>query len=194
MPDEGAEFTLSTVGSAPSIYLRDHKRIGVNMKGIQRFKSILLVMLQGIITFFFSIILMLTVVLVVLRYGFNTAIIGGNEAMEYLFIYTTAIGAAVALGRREHIKITYFVDRLPFAMKRVVNLLDLILIGFINGVMVWYSIPWIKSVGSFESPVLRIPNRIVQASVPIGCSLVILCCLCLLVTDIFEKKQGEFSG
>jgi TRAP-type C4-dicarboxylate transport system permease small subunit len=194
LPEEGAEFTLSTVGSALSIYFRDHKRIGVKMKGIQRFKRILSVILEWIITFFFSIILMLTVVLVVLRYGFNTAIIGGNEAMEYLFIYTTAIGAAVALERREHIKITYFVDRLPLAMRSVVNVLDLILIGFINGVMVWYSIPWIKSVGSFESPVLRIPNRIVQASVPIGCSLVILCCLCLMITDIFEKKQGGFSG
>jgi TRAP-type C4-dicarboxylate transport system permease small subunit len=166
----------------------------VHIERIQRFKRLLSIILEWIITFFFSIILMLTVVLVVLRYGFNTAIIGGNEAMEYLFIYTTAIGAAVALERREHIKITYFVDRLPLAMRSVVNVLDLILIGFINGVMVWYSIPWIKSVGSFESPVLRIPNRIVQASVPIGCSLVILCCLCLMITDIFEKKQGGFSG
>jgi len=194
LTEEGAEFTLSTVGSAPSTNCQDYKGIGVNMKGIQRFKRILLVILECIITFFFSIILMLTVVLVVLRYGFNTAIIGGNEAMEYLFIYTTAIGAAIALGRREHIKITYFVDRLPFAMKSVLNVVDLILIGFINGVMVWYSIPWIKSVGSFESPVLRIPNRIVQASVPIGCSLVVLCCLCLIITDIFEKKQEGFSG
>jgi TRAP-type C4-dicarboxylate transport system permease small subunit len=166
----------------------------VNMEGIQRFKGILLIMLQGIITGLFSIILILTILLVILRYGFNTAIIGGNEAMEYLFIYTTAIGAAVALGKREHIKITYFVDKLPLAMRSVVNVLDLILIGFINGVMIWYSIPWIKSVGSFESPVLRIPNRIVQASVPIGCGLVILCCLCLVVTDIFEKKQEGFSG
>ncbi len=166
----------------------------MNMEGIQRFQRILLIMLQGIITGFFFIILMLTILLVILRYGFNTAIIGGNEAMEYLFIYTTAIGAAVALGKREHIKITYFVDKLPLAVKGVVNVLDLILIGFINGVMIWYSFPWIKSVGSFESPVLRIPNRIVQASVPIGCGLVILCCLCLMVIDIFEKKQEEFSG
>jgi len=166
----------------------------VDIEGIQRFKRILLIILQGIITGFFFIILMLTILLVILRYGFNTAIIGGNEAMEYLFIYTTAIGAAVALGKREHIKITYFVDKLPLAVKGVVNALDLILIGFINGVMIWYSVPWIKSVGSFESPVLRIPNRIIQASVPIGCGLVILCCLCLMVTDILERRQEGFSG
>jgi TRAP-type C4-dicarboxylate transport system permease small subunit len=164
------------------------------MEGIQWFKKILVIILECIITFFFSVILILTVILVILRYVFNTGIIGGNEAMEYIFIYTTAIGAAVALGKRDHIKIMYFVDKLPFAMKKVVNVLDLILIAFINGVMIWYSIPWIRSVGSFESPVLRIPNRIVQASVPIGCGLVILCCLCLMVTGILENEQEGSSG
>ena len=159
------------------------------MIDIERFTRILLVILDSVITFFFSVIFTLTVLLVVLRYVFNTAIIGGNEAMEYLFIYTTAIGAAVALGRRDHIKITYFVDKLPGGVRRVVDVSDLILIGFINGVMIWYGIPWIQSVGSFQSPVLRIPNMIIQASIPIGCSLVILCCLCLIVTEFLKGRQ-----
>ena len=159
------------------------------MIGIERFSRILLAILNGVITFFFFVIFLLTVLLVVLRYGFNTAIIGGNEAMEYLFIYTTAIGAAVALGRRNHIKITYFVDKLPGRLRRVVDVSDLVLIGFINGVMIWYGIPWIRSVGSFESPVLRIPNMIVQASIPIGCGLVILCCLCLIVSEMIGGRQ-----
>ena len=107
------------------------------MVDIERFTRILLVILDSVITFFFSVIFTLTVLLVVLRYVFNTAIIGGNEAMEYLFIYTTAIGAAVALGRRDHIKITYFVDKLPGGVRRVVDVSDLIMIGFINGVMIW---------------------------------------------------------
>ena len=159
---------------------------------MERFTGILIRILEGVITFFFSVIFSLTVLLVVLRYVFNTAIIGGNEAMEYLFIYTTAIGAAVALGRRNHIKITYFIDKLHARVRRFVDVSDLILIGFINGVMIWYGIPWIQSVGSFKSPVLRIPNMIVQASIPIGCGLVILCCICLIVTETFHgSKRGS---
>ena len=165
----------------------------MDTEGIQRFQRILVIILDSVITFFFSIIFMLTVLLVVLRYVFNTAIIGGNEAMEYLFIYTTAIGAASALARREHIKITYFVDKVPRAVRRAVDVLGLILIGFINAVMIWYGIPWIQSVGSFESPVLRIPNMVIQASIPIGCGLVIICCLCLMVMEVFDGKQGGLS-
>ena len=189
MTGESAGSTISPVGSALSTYFQGHRKASSIVEDIQRFKRILLVILDSVITFFFSVIFMLTVLLVILRYVFNTAIIGGNEAMEYLFIYTTAIGAAAALGRREHIKITYFVDKLPSGVRRVVDVSDLILIGFINGVMIWYGIPWIKSVGSFRSPVLRIPNMIVQASIPIGCGLVILCCLCLIITETLGGRQ-----
>ena len=52
-------------------------------------------LLEVIITFLFFVILSITITLVVMRYGFNSAIIGGNEAINYLFIYTTALGVAV---------------------------------------------------------------------------------------------------
>jgi len=58
-------------------------------------------------------------------------------------------------------------------------------------VMIHYSLPWIKSAGNFESPVLRIPNWVVQISVPIGCSLVILYCLNHI---ILEGLKGKLPG
>jgi len=147
------------------------------MKAITAAFEVLSKFLEAAITVFFFVILMLTIVLVILRYGFNEAIIGGNEVMEYLFIYTTAIGAAVALGRREHIKISWFVDKLSMSTRRIVDIAGFLLIGFINAVMIYYSMNWIRTVGSFQSPVLRLPNRMIQIIVPIGCGLVILYCL-----------------
>ena len=129
-----------------------------------------------------------------LRYGFNETIIGGNEAAEYLFIYTTAIGAAISVANKEHIKITYFVDKLPVMLRKIVDITGLLLIAFLNGVMIWLGIPWIRSVGSFESPVLRIPNRLIQASVPIGCGLVIVYCLYHILLILFEKKSQALQG
>jgi TRAP-type C4-dicarboxylate transport system permease small subunit len=137
--------------------------------------------LETIVTLMFFCILSLTIVLVVMRYGFNSSIIGGNEAMNYLFIYTTALGAAVSVGQGTHIKISFVVDHLPATVRRVVDMLGYGLIAFINALMIYFSIPWIQSAGYFESPVLRIPNWIVQVSVPLGCGLVILYCLNHLV-------------
>ena len=147
-----------------------------------------------IVTLFFFLILSITITLVIMRYGFNAAIIGGNEAMNYLFIYTTALGAAVSIGSGEHIKISFLVDKLKARSRKVVNIVNYLLVGFINAVMIWYSLRWIHSTGYFESPVLRIPNWLVQVSVPLGCSLVILYCLNHIILEIFNGKALSAGG
>lgn len=164
------------------------------MDSLYQLKQFLTRLLEVIITFFFFIILSITITLVIMRYGFNAAIIGGNEAMNYLFIYTTALGAAVSVGNGEHIKITFFIDKLKSRFRKYVNILNYLFIGFINGVMIWYSLPWICSTGYFESPVLRIPNWIVQISVPVGCSLVILYCLNHIILEIFNGRPTTDGG
>ena len=147
------------------------------MNGIRRAVKIATDTLEWLVTLCFFVILGLTVILVILRYGFNEAIIGGSELVEYLFIYTTAIGAAAALGRRQHIKITWFIDKLSPVFRKVADTAGFLLIALINAVMIYYSIPWIRTVGGFESPVLRLPNRLIQIIIPIGCGLVIFYCL-----------------
>ena len=164
------------------------------MKGITAAFEMLSKVLEATITIFFFVILMLTIILVILRYGFNEAIIGGNEVMEHLFIYTTAIGAAVALGRREHIKITWFVDKLSHRSRRLVDVVGFLSIAFINVVMIYYSVPWIRKVGSFESPVLRLPNRTIQLIVPIGCGLVIIYCLYHILAAILGGSGTSEEG
>jgi TRAP-type C4-dicarboxylate transport system permease small subunit len=159
-----------------------------------RMQQLVMRSLEVIITVFFFIILSITITLVIMRYGFNAAIIGGNEAMNYLFIYTTALGAAISLHKDEHIKISFLIDKLKRPYRRPINILNYILISFINVVMIYYSIPWIRSAGYYESPVLRIPNWIVQASIPIGCSLVILFCLGNILHEFFPIDEKEASS
>ena len=142
--------------------------------------------LEGIVTVFFLVILGLTIILVILRYVFNEAIIGGPELMEYLFIYTTALGAAVSLGRRDHIAIDYFVNKLPGTVRSIVVAFGFVLVAFINIVIFRLSFPWIAKVGGAESPVMRIPMWSAQISVPIGCALAVLYC----IYNIWQEIEG----
>ncbi len=158
------------------------------MARLYRIEQFVSKLLEAIITFFFFIILSLTITMVIMRYGFNSAIIGGNEAMEYLFIYTTALGAAIAIGNDGHIKISFLIDKLQPPSRKFINIINYLLISFINVVMVWYSFPWILSTGYFESPVMRIPNWAVQITVPIGCFLAILFCLNHIVLEFLDDK------
>ena len=156
------------------------------MKIFRKIEYILTIMLDAVIGSFFAAILLITILQVLLRYGFNEAILGGNEAMEGLFIYTTAIGAAAAVRRRQHINIDFLVKLLPSLLQKIIDVLAHLLIAFINSVMIYYSINWISKVGGNESPVMRIHEWTTQVSIPIGCGLVI--CYCLF--NIFMTVSG----
>lgn len=119
----------------------------------------------------------LVVTLVVMRYAFNSSITGANEAITILFVYTTALGAAIAVGKGEHIAISFAVEWLPDRAKTFVDATVLILIGILNAVMVVYSIGWIRITGGYLMPATGLPRMFAQACVPIGCSLAVLYCL-----------------
>lgn len=164
------------------------------MMSIKKAVRYLTQVLEYLISFFFVGIFLLTVMLVVLRYGFNSSITGANEAMNYLFIYTTALGAAVSLGKNTHIRISYFVDLLPEKMNRVIAMVNFLLIGVFNGILAVYSINWIHCTGGFESPVMRIPKWTVQISIPIGCLLAAAYCLNHIVILMVKDDNSESAG
>jgi TRAP-type C4-dicarboxylate transport system permease small subunit len=137
--------------------------------------------LEGLITLCFAVLALLVVALVVLRYVFNTTIIGGNEVTAYLFIYTTALGAAVSVSNGQHIRIAVFVDRLAPAVRRLVEAGAVSLVLALHAGLLWLSSEWIGSVGGFEFPVVHIPQGLIQAALPIGCGFVILFCLVRLI-------------
>ena len=131
--------------------------------------------------------------LVVLRYVFGSTIVGGNEFIVVLFIYTTAIGAAVAVSRKEHIAINFLVDGLPVGPRKILEIFGFALIALINAVMVWYSLTiWIPLTGRFILPALQLPQGYAQAAVPIGCGLVALSSL-LHIALLLTGKEGAGS-
>ena len=133
--------------------------------------------LERFLTLLLFVIFATVVLLVILRYVFNTTIIGGNEGALVAFVYTTAIGGALAVAKHEHIAINYFVDLMPVRMHRFVSIFQLILMVIINCAIVWYSIAWIGRTGGFLMPALQLPQSVAQLSVPIGCGLATLYCL-----------------
>lgn len=144
--------------------------------------------LEAIVSVCLAIILVTTILLVTLRYGFNSGIKGADEMANYLFIYMTALGAPAAVFRSEHIALTALIERAPRKLHRIIDILIQLLIILVNAVILAYSFSWIAGVGSFVSPVLRIPNRFIQVSVPIGGIATILICTINILRVGFENE------
>ena len=129
------------------------------------------------------------IALVVLRYVFNSSITGANEAITILFIYTTAIGAAVAVGKREHIAISFATETLSPRNRRFVDSVGLICVALLNGVMIWYSIGWIRITGDYLMPTTGLPRWVAQLSIPVGCGLVVVYCLLQLMFPVTGQNE-----
>ena len=134
-------------------------------------------LLEQFLTLLLFLIFAIIVLLVILRYVFNTTIIGGNEGALIAFVYTTAIGGALAVARQEHIAIHYFVDLSPVRTQHLLKILQLVLVAAMNLAIVWYSITWIGRTGAFLMPALQLPQLVAQLSVPVGCGLAFVYCI-----------------
>ena len=141
------------------------------------------------------VIFAIVILLVVLRYVFGSTIVGGNEFIVLLFIYTTAVGAAVAVSRKEHIAINFLVDRFANGPRKIIEIFGFALIALINAVMVWYSLTiWIPLTGRFILPALQLPQGYAQAAIPIGCGLVALSSLAHIGLLLASKEKAGSLG
>ncbi|MCH8134421.1 MAG: TRAP transporter small permease subunit [Proteobacteria bacterium] len=138
-------------------------------------------------------ILAMIFLLVVLRYGFHTTIIGGNEATLVAFVYASVIAAALALRDDEHIAVRYFTNKMTRENRDVVAIARWLLLMCINLVLLGYSVVWIRQTGQFLMPAMGLPQWIAQISVPIGCGLGFGYCTreCLSAIAVFRNRADS---
>lgn len=135
---------------------------------MKRLESLLVRTLEIVFCVCFLMMFVLVVTQVALRYGFNESIGGANELATVLFGYTSALGIAVGITRREHMAISWFTARLPRSLRKAVDVVVLILLAAINLLIFWYSLKWIAVTGSRMISVLQVPRWTAQIAIPIG--------------------------
>lgn len=143
---------------------------------MKRLERILVRALEITFCVCFLIMFVLIVTQVALRYGFNESIGGANELATILFAYTSALGIAVGIAKRDHMAISWFTERLPPRSRKVIDVLGLILLALINIVIFWYSLRWIGITGSRMISVLQVPRWTAQIAIPIGTGTSVVFC------------------
>jgi TRAP-type C4-dicarboxylate transport system permease small subunit len=125
----------------------------------------------------FVVMFTLIVTQVALRYGFNESIGGANELATILFAYTSALGIAIGIARRDHMAISWFTERLGPRSRKIIDVIGLVLLALLNAVIFWYSIRWIDITGARMISVLQVPRWTAQIAIPIGTGASVIFCL-----------------
>ena len=153
------------------------------MENFRRFSGTLNKIVAWIAMLLLAILVSVVLVAVFFRYVLGDSLPWSEEVARYLCVWVGFIGASVALNRRVHIGVEFFVDRLPPALKRRVKLaveftvLGLLLFVTYFGIeLVFFQIPQ-------RSSALLISMAWPYASVPAGTSLMAVQCVHLILED-----------
>ncbi len=161
------------------------------MKWKHRAKTWLDRFLDGVVGVTFFGMAVLIILLVILRYFFNSSIPGGNEMLRFAFMYTTFLGAAVLLGRDDHIAIHLATKRLPPGARRGVAALGNLAIVALHVYLLILSFRWIAVAGANMAEELKFPLRYIQIALPIGCGFAALYAVNNAFDALFDRDWGK---
>lgn len=111
---------------------------------------------------------------VVLRYGFSASLSWVEEAIRFLMIWMSFLGATVVVWHRAHITVDVFVRHFPVALQKICQLVStLCSIAFLL-VLMFKGIEYLESVRISIAPALGVSMDRVYLVLPIGAGAMLL--------------------
>jgi TRAP-type C4-dicarboxylate transport system permease small subunit len=138
---------------------------------------------------FLTLMMLLTVSDVLLRYFFNHPILGSLELTEYMMVPVVYLGLAWCAVRRENIKVDIFIRRLKTRPRAILESITCFLSLIIMVLITWQSF---KETGNMResyrvSDILHIPAYPFFIVLSLGC---LLLCFVLVINLIENIVQG----
>jgi len=145
-------------------------------------------LLKTVIVILFTMMVLVVFLQVVSRYIFESPFSWSEELARYLSIWVTFLGAAVAIGTRNHIQIDVFVNLLPDKLRKYNDLLvDLLQVVFAVIMLVAGGL-MLPIVLDNLTPALQISAGYVYASIPVSAVFMALYLGSNIYEDIMEIK------
>ncbi len=131
---------------------------------------------------------------VIMRYVFNNSLSWSEELGKFLFVWLSWIGISIGHRRREHIKITLLVDRLPPVAKRISEIISELILIVVCGVTMIYGIRMLGIQWTTPYAGIKISTSWGYLSVVLGCGLFVLRGFIHIAEDVDILRHGELQG
>lgn len=135
----------------------------------------------------------LLVVAVFSRYVFHIAMVEAIELTRLAFVWGCFLGAAVALRRGAHVRVTFLVDRLPARLHPLGLLVAYASFLVFAGMMVWHGAALTQRMSVTSFPTLGISQAWLYAALPVSGAIMVLHGLAGIVRAAAELA-AEFRG
>jgi TRAP-type C4-dicarboxylate transport system permease small subunit len=140
----------------------------------------------------FGLVLLLSIMAVVVflavlfRYVLDLPLFWTEELARYCLIWSSLLGAAIALKRGEHIAVSFFMDHFPEKTKRVLGVMAQLSVVLILAVMLWGGIHLVIVASRQLSPALRIPMAVPYLALPFSSAVMLI----HLIPSVFRGRNA----
>lgn len=141
--------------------------------------TLFIIVMVALISLFFN---------VILRYGFNYTLAWSEELVRIVIIYSTFVGASVAVKQRAMIRIDAVVQIFPKLKKGLTFYTNILMLVF-AGMMIFYGykMTHLQLLTNQKTIIMQIPLVIVYAIMPITGAMVFLRTIQVMFQDFFSK-------
>lgn len=145
---------------------------------------------EGALFFFLSAMAVAVFLQVLFRYALHLPLFWTEEFARYCLVWSSLLGASVALKRGEHIAVTLVLEHLTKNSARILIMVSRISVAVILGVMTWGGIRLVIVTSAQISPALRIPMALPYLALPVCSSIM----LCHVIASLLHNEQNNTTG
>jgi TRAP-type C4-dicarboxylate transport system permease small subunit len=127
---------------------------------------------------------------VIFRYVLGEALSFSEELARYMFVWSVAMGTALALRSHSHIGVEVFVERLPARFRDPAKIVGSLLNLTFFGLLIWYGFVMVDMTMDQESAALLLPMGYVYLAIPISGIVLFVC----EIANFLESYHATDAG
>ena len=164
------------------------------VEAIKKVNNAFLLLIKFVLIIFGTVMTVLVITNVILRYGFNSGLTWSEEACRFLFMWTTFLGAILGESKGAHMRLDFIVDAFPGVSRKIVQVIALLVVLFLSCLLVKGGWDVVTTTWKMPTSALKIPKGAVYLGAPICFGYFVLSTIariCMVITQPDDRKKGE---
>jgi TRAP-type C4-dicarboxylate transport system permease small subunit len=131
---------------------------------------------------------------VIFRYVLKAPLSFSEELARYMFVWSVAMGSALALRKRQHIGVEVVVEWLPVRVRDKVKTVGGLFNLLFFGLLVWYGFVMVGATMDQLSPALLLPMGYVYLAIPTSGIVLFVCEIANFLESYLGRDVRAESG
>ena len=159
---------------------------------IDRTKKVLNQLLSGACAALLAFMSALTCYQVFMRYVVRRPSTMSEDILSYSFVWLSLLATALVFGERDHMSLTFFVDKMSSGMRKAVAVFSELLVLAVSLLVFVFGGKGFMDVGAIQvSPTLNITMDIIYSILPVSGVLICLYSMINIVEIVRNEEWGQ---